>query len=118
MVTFRFSSAIRGFHVYRYNWTPVVGEKLGSAREYGNPNDKRAVAITKGNITVGHVPMEISKIVWYFLRKGGRMTCTVRGKHIRSRLAQGGLEVPCSMTFRGEEDLMDKLKVLLSEHTN
>lgn len=114
-MAFNFTSAIRGFHVYRYNWTPVVGERLRSAREYGNPHDKHAVAVTLKNITVGHVPMEISKVVWYFVRKGGRMTCTVTGKHVRSKLPQGGLEVPCVMRFRGETDLIEKLKVLLSE---
>ena len=33
---FTFSSAIRGFHVYRHSWIPHVGEQLETEREPNN----------------------------------------------------------------------------------
>ena len=38
-------SAVRGYHVYRRMWTPVVGESLTAAREFGNAHDRNAVAL-------------------------------------------------------------------------
>ena len=48
-------SAVRGFHVHRAAWTPVVG---------GNSEDLLAVRLKRGRETVGHVPHKISKICW------------------------------------------------------
>ena len=39
-------SAVRGFHVYKPTWTPVVGEELTAEREPGNSEDRFAVAQT------------------------------------------------------------------------
>ena len=40
------------------------------AREAGNTEDRFAVAITKDDMVVGHVPREFSKLCWHFLRHG------------------------------------------------
>ena len=35
------------------------------------------------------------------MKKGGRLTCTVTGPRRRSTITEGGLEVPCSLSFKG-----------------
>ena len=42
---FTFSSAIRGFHVYRHSWIPHVGEQLETEGEPNNTEDRFAVAV-------------------------------------------------------------------------
>ena len=48
-------SVVRGHHVYKAVWTPLIGEELPIFPEPGNVHDKRAVSVI-----VGHVPREIS----------------------------------------------------------
>ena len=57
-------SAVRGFHVYRASWTPVLGEELTVEREPGNSENLFAVILKRSGETVGHVPRDISKICW------------------------------------------------------
>ena len=52
-------SDVRGFHVYRPAWNPVLGEELTAEREPGNSEDPFAVRLKRGGETVGHVPREI-----------------------------------------------------------
>ena len=61
-------SDVRGFHVYRAAWTPVLGEELTAEREPGNSEDP--FALKRGGETVGHVLREISKIYWLFIHRG------------------------------------------------
>ena len=42
-----FYAVVSGFHVYQAIWTPTVGEALATQREYGNPKDAYAVAVTQ-----------------------------------------------------------------------
>ena len=55
-------------HVYKS--TPEIGEELSTVRETSNTHDRFAVTIRKGTLTIGHVPAEISKVCWFFLRCG------------------------------------------------
>ena len=64
-------SDVRGFHVYRAAWTPVLGEELTAEREPGNLEN--LFALKRGGETVGHVPREISKICWLFIHWGGAL---------------------------------------------
>ena len=41
---YELESAVRGFHVYKLTWTPVIGEELTAEREPGNSEDRFAVA--------------------------------------------------------------------------
>jgi len=59
--------------------------------------------------TVGHVPREISRKFWHFLRHGGRSTCEITGR----RKCGNGLEVPCVYRFVGKRKLIEKLEDLL-----
>ncbi len=54
-------SAIRGFHVYKSTWTPVLNEELKTRQEPGNLEDSFAVYVYKeGTLTptVDHVPTD------------------------------------------------------------
>ena len=48
-----------------------------------------------------------------FIDQGGDITCVVTGnRRYSSDLVQGGLEIPCSIIFRGKEKLISKIKKL------
>ena len=61
-------SDVRGFHVNRAAWTPVLGEELTAEKESSNSEDP--FALKRGGETVGHVAREISKIYWLFIHRG------------------------------------------------
>ena len=114
-------SAIRGFHVYSTVWAPVLHEQLYSSQDHGNTRDQFAVALVKTStgstgppVTVGHVPKEISRICWYFIQHDGEITCEVTGvDKRRSPLVQGGMEIPCKLTFIGKKKHIKKVKKIL-----
>ena len=104
MATYAFSlkSVVRGYHEYETN--PFNGEVLLCAREIGNSCDSQAVAVKKEIDhmlqVVGHVPRRTSSICSIFIRRGGIISCTITGyRRYSSDLPQGGLEVPCKLTF-------------------
>ena len=107
-------SCIRGYHIYKYTWEPVIGENLACEHERNNGNDRYAVAVKK-NIIVGHMPKKISRISSLFLKRGGVFTCIVTaGRRHSADLSQGGLEIPCTITFKASNtEMMTKLKALL-----
>ena len=83
---------------------------------FGHPNghDPYAVKVTQSAEIVGHLPKKISSICSSFLRRDGSITCTVTGSHQYSRyLIQGGLEIPCILTFEADECVIEKVKQLL-----
>ena len=93
-------TVMRGYHVYKEVWTSTLGEKLTCRRESDNFHDRFAVAVIKGSDIVGHVPKKISSVCSLFLRRSGTITCKVTGNRQHSAdLDQGGLEVPCKLSF-------------------
>ena len=110
----RQDSCIRGYHVYNEIWTAVLGEVLITERELHNVADRYAVAVKKhSGETVGHLPRKISRLCSIFIDQGGDITCVVTGnRRYSSDLVQGGLEIPCSIIFRGKEKLVSKIKKL------
>lgn len=66
-----FVSVIRGHHIYKAVWTPIVGETVQVCKEPSNPFDVHAVAILKDGSTVGHVPRlgECSLASWMLEEK-------------------------------------------------
>ena len=104
---FTHPSVLRGFHVYgnTVNWDPFLGELLTFEQEHANPHDQFAVAgqtLLNGrrSITVGHVPREVSRYIWYALEYGAIITARVSDPTPkRSPLVQGGLEIPLVMTI-------------------
>ena len=86
------------------------GEILTTIQERGNVHDRFAIAVKKERLTVGHLPIEMSKLCWFFIQRGGSITCEVTGPHRQSWLEQGGLEIPCNLIFNGSTTLIRKLK--------
>ena len=89
---FEKDSVVRGHHVYKIYWTPVVGEELTLATEDDNEHDEHAVSVMKDGYIVGHVPCSLSKVSWFFLKRGGRITCRITGKR---KLLLGTCHVHC-----------------------
>ena len=81
-------SVVRGHHVYKRVWSPVVGEILQLSC---NDHDRFSVSVMKAEFVVGHAPRRLSRTVWHFLRHCGKATCEVTGR----RKFGNGLEVPC-----------------------
>ena len=45
-----------------------LNEILQCEQERQNPEDSYAVSVMKDDTIVGHVPHEISRVVWYFIK--------------------------------------------------
>ena len=71
MSTITIDSSIRGHHVYRGVWTPVIYQVLICKRERHNIHDLFAVAVHKESTVVGHVPRHISAMCHTFFGKVG-----------------------------------------------
>ena len=109
-----YHSKIRGYHIYKEIWTAAIGEPLSCRREIGNLMDPYAVAVVKAGVVVGHIPRTISTLCSLFLARGGNITCEVTGNRQYSRdLPQGGLELPCKLTFSNSSKEIAKVKRLL-----
>ena len=94
------SCFVRGHHIYKNIWSPVLGESLTTEMEEDNQHDHFAVAVCHHiHGVVGHLPRNISRLCVSFLDRGGTIIVTVTGKRVRSELLQGGLDVPCTLSF-------------------
>lgn len=106
--TFQCDSCVRGYYVYIEIWKPLVGECLKCVKESTNKVDKNAVAVVCTNshckeVVVGHVPINISKIVFMFLFLSYcALNIMVTGKCVNH---EGGyeLEIPASFHFYDPE---------------
>ena len=108
-------SCVRGHHVYQNVWIPEMGQLLECMHEQGNSKDPYAIAVLHGwcKKTVGHLPRKILAACSIFLRKGGWITCVITApRRFSANLPQGGLEVPCSLKFKGKQEELRKLKKL------
>ena len=81
---FEMVSYVKGYHVYKTLWNPLIGEFLSCEREPDNAMDKYAVCVKKENKIVGHLPLEKSgkfaKMIFYFLRVDGLSSCKIAGE--------------------------------------
>ena len=114
-----FCGPIRGHHIYKDIWLPRIGQVLckPDSREEALFHDKFAlgVFVTHGGCDklVGHVPIELSQLLYHFLttETENKLIAVVSGK----RKWEIGLVVPAkftAMTRRKKfaEILMDKLE--------
>ena len=99
MEKFTFGSAVRGYHVYKVVWKPTIVEKLQADQELGNEADKFAMKVVKINEIVGHLPQEYSRILWYFMARGGKICVVVTGRRRHCKQLCGGMEIPCRLVF-------------------
>lgn len=112
--TFSIEAMVRGYHVYQDIWDAAHGEELPCQREPMNSKDPYAVAVVKSQVTVGHIPRKISSICSMFLRHGGTICCRVTASRRYSQdLPQGGLEIPCVLTFQGSVKDIAKVSKLV-----
>ena len=76
-ITYWFKCGLRGFHVYKEVWSPIIGEQLKYFYEINNCYDRHAIAETKrlrgrlADFTVGHLPWEISRATRFFHSEEG-----------------------------------------------
>ena len=81
---YEFTTALRGFHVYRCEWKPYLNQPIEFKRELDNPYDRFAVAgkaKLPGKlcpVIVGHVPREMSRHIWYAIREGAEFSGVVK----------------------------------------
>lgn len=92
-----FASVIRGHHVYKAEWSPQLGERLvcrKDDRKEAKEHDEYAIGtfIQDSGKLVGHVPIELSFLVFTFLRahEDNAVEVKVTGK----RKLENGLVVP------------------------
>ena len=68
--SFRIESSVRGHHIYKDVWSPVIGDELLVQVEEHNTFDEFAVPVMKNSDVVGHVPLEIfRKSFGFFFKK-------------------------------------------------
>ncbi len=93
-MAFDIVTVIRGYHVYQRIWTPFVGETATIASEINNAHDQYAITVLEDNTlcTVGHLPMEMSRECYYFIR---RVSVEVTGPRQKSVTEGKGMEIPC-----------------------
>ena len=109
---FSFQSFVTGHHVYKEDWTPILGEIINFTREPTNQHDRYAVAAYKNKEIVGHIPRIISKPCSYALLSGAVITATVTGARQNTR--HNGLEVPVKYLVKGPRQNMTRAETYIS----
>ena len=109
MEDYTLEGEIRGHHVYKATWTPVIGQILDVQAESANRHDRYAVFTLHNGSVVGHLSREYSKLAWYFLQHNGQIKCQVTGARRISQDAGKGLVVPCVYMFTGKPAITKKL---------
>ena len=106
----------RGWHVYqKQTWKNPKKDEALSFKKETDPValrfDPFSVAFTRKSIeyltslTVGHIPLEISRFVYFFLERGGKVEAKIyRTKCEESPIPKGGLEIVTQVTFKIEEE--------------
>ena len=123
-----FQCGLRGFHVHKEVWNPIVSEVLRCCHERKNPFDRYALAAMKrlprrlADCTIGHLPREISRVIRFFLLRGVVVSVEIVDKnHRRSPIVQGGLEIPMKLmaeidASEKNEAIMKRLKQLITDN--
>ena len=105
--------------MYKEIWEASCGQVFPCLREVGNAFDPFAVSVVRDSDIISHVPRKISATCSLFLRNRGTVKCTVTGTRQFSRdLAQGGLEIPCQLTFEGEKKYIKKVQFSWMENNH
>ena len=96
-------SVVRGFHVYKAIWQPEEGKKLMCKHEENNKYDLFVSKVCRAldRKIVGHLSIEISRITRFNIARGAIVEAQLTAAHYScSSLVQGGLGIPCSLTFK------------------
>ncbi len=119
-LTVRVESCIRGYHAYKDVWDPQIGNRLETEIDEVNQHDRYAVGVLdNGQDTVGHIPREISKICFYFKKRGGQIIAEVTNRRKRSNVPNKGLEIPCIYEFipRNQRQLKQLIELIKKQDT-
>jgi len=109
--------SVRGHHVYKYIWSPCVGEQFDTFCEEDNEHDKYAVTVhLKDSLTVvGYIPREITCTCHFFIENKGETTSEVSGRRQHCTAVWGGLEEPCLLMFYHRDSrMLGKAKELVT----
>ena len=113
--SFSVESTVRGHHVYKTQWTPIIGKDLCVQIEEHNTFDRFAVAVLKDDVIVSHVPRELARTCWFVLQKRySIMSCKITGRRRLSEVEGEGLVVPCVYRFTGKSKHLEKLNTLFA----
>ena len=97
-----FNSYSRGYHAYVNISIPLTGDKsLICRKEKGNEHDPHALAITRTNVVVEHVPKNIYDHFWKFLSLPKTSICARALDKSVNRGASYDLEIPVYFIFQG-----------------
>ena len=120
----KFDAPIRGHHVYKEIWTPQKDDILYYKRDYhleALDINKHAVGIYKEERLVGHVQIELSRIISCFLEESetNEMKVAVNGK----RRQELDLVFPGKYCARTESKRTvkifgDQLKIIKEKYTH
>ena len=80
-VEYKENLCVYGYYVYKEIWNATIGEKLVCVIDPSNSHDSYAVAIKKDGTKIGHLPRKVSHVSTSFLKRGGRISCTLTGGH-------------------------------------
>lgn len=110
-------SSIRGFHQFHTIWNPVLGQLLNVTSELHNAYDPYAMkVVTVDNLTVGHLPYEISHIFHFFEQRGGSIQAEVNGNARASPPEVKGTEIPCILHVFGRTNEVQQIPNLLENN--
>ena len=100
-------------------WTPKVGdENVCLKSENENQHGKFAVAIVLEERIVEHVPKNLSKIFYQFMKiPNCTIRCKVTGKHL-SLGAGYGFEIPVQCRFIGAKKQLNRQKITVKVFGN
>ena len=122
-----FQTAIRGHHIYKDVWVPLIGQELickADNREEAIEYDKNTIGVCKTGdpeTLVGHLPIELSCLLKYFLEASpeNNLIAVVMGKRKR----EVGLVVPAKYVALTKNKtfaniLLEKLTEKKRKHSN
>ena len=80
--SYAINAFVKGYHVYKNNWTPSIGDELQGFMEPTNKLDKYAVTVKeKDGVVIGHLPLgksgKLAKTVFYFLKSNKNHYCKI-----------------------------------------
>ena len=114
----------RGYHVYRFTtWKHIKKDESCTfafeKRREALDIDPYSIAICifprdrVAPVTVGHVPRELSRVFYFFMKRGGKVSGRVYStRYVRSPIPEG-LEVPVEVTFTCEDVMKNSAKLNL-----
>ena len=105
---------VKGYHVYKNIWEPIVNEELEAGMEPDNAMDKYAVCVKRNTSIVGHLPLDknrkLAKMISYFLRadQDAEWKVVITGKEVN--LGDGnGIQVLCKLKISSPRKMVEIL---------